>query len=678
MSLFRRWPLVLVTVACTPVEVAPFEAAPEPPVEPEVAREPEPWAPPAAPMKAALERCRIDAPSVFGALEVELGQSLGFEADALADAPEAARLDRGFLLPAVDALRSHPHAAPCVADAALPDAATVSGWLAAQAGLAVAEPPTEPSGQALRPGFEAAVAAICGGACDAPVGAIDDDLADTLTPILWALRDVIEARAARDDPSDLRGPNWWNSNGGSGLFDDGERPNPGYAPDRAYLEGGRGALYATAIALARAIEAARWETFVGRDLVFDLETAHGAIAVRGAGADRYEDVKPYLLLVDLGGDDHYDAPVATNLVGDHPASVVVDLEGADVYAGGGQGAARNGVAMLFDLGVADDHYQGARAAQGYAHHGVGVLYDAGGDDTYEAEEGAQGAAQYGLALLFDDGEGDDVYRSRVFSQGFGFVAGVGAVYDHGGADTYHCDPAARVTHPAPQTNGEHNASFCQGAGFGFRHGDPSLSMAGGIGILADRAGDDVYEAGVYAQGVGYWQGLGVHVDGGGADHYHAVWYALGAGVHYGAGVHVDGGEDGDDYVVERHAALGLGHDFGLGVAIDAGGDDHYALPSLSGGAASCGSVALFYDERGRDTYVSASALTLGVATLPEGCPANDLHPTVAVMIDGDGDDDYEGAGEEGGRWSSAHPSAPNAVAVGLDAVGAAMLPDVRW
>lgn len=675
MTILRPWPLALVTVACTPIVSPPPIADAPAPVE-EVTAAPDPWSPPAAPMKAALDRCRVDAPSVFVEIERELGQPVSFGANALADAPEAARLDRGFLLPAVTALRTHPHAAPCVADAAMPAVASVAAWLSAQAGLAVSEPAREPTGQALRPGFEAALAAICEGPCGAPRGTIDDDLAEALTPILWALRDVIEARKARDDSG--RGADWWTDRGGAGLFDDGQRPNPAYEPDRRYLAEGRASLYATSIALARAVESTDWARFEGRDEVFDLETPRGAISVRGATSDRHEDAAPSLLMVELGGDDHYAVPVATNVDGDHAASVLIDLGGADVYAGGGQGAAKNGVAMLFDLGADDDRYEATRAAQGYAHQGVGVLYDAGGNDTYGAQEGAQGAAQYGLALLFDDGEGDDLYESRVFSQGFGFVAGVGALYDAGGADLYHCDPAVRVTHPAPQTEGAHNASFCQGAGFGFRHGDPAYAMAGGIGILADRAGDDVYEAGVYAQGVGYWQGLGVHLDGAGADHYRAVWYALGVGVHYGAGVHVDGGEDGDNYEVERHAALGVGHDFGLGVAVDAGGDDRYVLPSLSGGAASCGSVALFYDERGRDRYVSASALTLGVATIPEGCPANGEHPTVAAMIDGDGDDTYDGAGEEGARWASAHPNDPRAVAVGLDAIDASMLPDVTW
>lgn len=674
MSILRRLPVALFAVACTPIGVtAPVEEAPEPPAE-VLPVEPEPWIAPAAPMQAALERCRIEAPAVLGGLEADLGHALQFAPEALVVAPEAARLDRGFLLPAVEALRTHPHAAPCVAGAAVPAVDSVSAWLTAQAGLAAADSaPGEPRGQALRPGFEEALHALCE-ACDVPP--LEDDLAAALTPVLWALRDVVEARRLRDVDSAPRGPDWWAANGGSGLFDDGERPNPAYPDDRRYLGEGRGPLYATAIALAKVIEEVSWSSFAGRDADFTVDTALGRIAVRGAEDDRY-DGTPMLLLVELGGDDRYVGPVATNVDGVHPASVVIDLAGADVYEGEGQGAAHNGVAMLFDLG-GDDRYEATRGAQGYAHHGVGVLYDGGGNDTYVAEAGAQGAAQYGLALLFDDGAGDDVYRARVYSQGFAYVGGVGALHDAQGNDTYHCDPSANVTHPAPQTDGEHNANFCQGAGFGFRHGDPAFAMAGGIGILADRAGDDVYEAGVYAQGVGYWQGLGVHLDGAGTDHYRAVWYALGAGVHYGAGVHVDGGDAGDDYAIERHASLGIGHDFGLGVAVDVGGDDTYAMPSLSGGASSCGSVALFYDERGDDTYVSASALTLGVSALPEGCPAEGLHPTVAVMLDGDGHDTYDGSGEEGGRWRSSHPTDIAAVAVGLDAADAPTLPSVGW
>ena len=76
-----------------------------------------------------------------------------------------------------------------------------------------------------------------------------------------------------------------------------------------------------------------------------------------------------------------------------------------------QGAARNGIAMLFDLGESNDHYQSLRASQGYAHMGVGVLFDDGGDDIYEGEAAVQGSAQYGIGLAVDAGTGIDSRRA---------------------------------------------------------------------------------------------------------------------------------------------------------------------------------------------------------------------------------------------------------------------------
>lgn len=653
-------------------------------VEEPVPEELEPARPiPELPVAASFERCAAAPPAILDRLEADLGRALAFDDGDLQDAPEATKLDRGFLLPAVAALRTHPHAASCVIDAALPQRASVAAWLEAQAGFAARTPDVgqPPVGQALTPGAEVALEAICraaDGPCGAPEGTLDADFERALTPVLFALADTIAARRARD-ASASRGADWWSAHGGSALFDDDpERPHPAHAPDRLYLAADRKPLYGAAIALAEAIEGVDWSRFVGRDLVFEVATPAGAIRIRGATDDRHDDEGPALLFVDLGGDDHYATPIATNVDGRHPVSVAIDLAGNDLYEADGQGAAKNGVAMLFDLGGGDDRYVAEKTSQGYAHQGVGVLFDDGGDDTYVAEVASQGAAQYGLALLYDAGAGRDTYASRVYSQGFGFVAGVGALFDDGGDDTYHCDPDVVVSHPAPQTFGAHNASFCQGAGFGFRHADAQLALAGGVGMLVDRAGDDRYEAGVYAQGVGYWQGLGVQVDGAGDDEYRAVWYAAGVGVHYGAGVHVDAGQGADRRTYLEHAALGVGHDFGVGIAIEEGGDDVYELPSLSGGAASCGSVALFYDQRGDDVFVSASALSLGVAVVPEGCPAGAAHATVAVMIDGDGADSYVGAGAEGTMWSDEDPAEPSAVAVGIDTDAASMLPMVSF
>ena len=82
-------------------------------------------------------------------------------------------------------------------------------------------------------------------------------------------------------------------------------------------------------------------------------------------------------------------------------------------------------------------------------------------------------------------------------------------------------------------------SFAQGAAFGFR-----TRLAGGIGILRDDAGNDMYEAQMFAQGTGYYYGIGLAWDLAGDDQWRAVRYAQGNGVHEAVGVLRD--EAGDD------------------------------------------------------------------------------------------------------------------------------------
>ena len=206
-------------------------------------------------------------------------------------------------------------------------------------------------------------------------------------------------------------------------------------------------------------------------------------------------------------------------------------------------------------------YVALRASQGYAHHGVGVLFDEGGDDRYRVEAAGQGAAQFGIGILMDVGRGRDRYDGEHTAQGHGYTAAVGLLYDDGGDDAYRCAPEGD-RFPSAQLAGT-QASLCQGAGFGFAHDE--RAMPGGIGVLLDASGNDRYVGGVYAMGVGLSEGVGMLIDGAGQDRYDARWHGLGAGVHGGAGVLVDRGEGAD-----RYGASGQGHNVLLGAGHDRG------------------------------------------------------------------------------------------------------------
>jgi hypothetical protein len=282
--------------------------------------------------------------------------------------------------------------------------------------------------------------------------------------------------------------------------------------------------------------------------------------------------------------------------------------------------------------------------------GVGVLFDDGGNDIYEGEAAVQGSAQYGIGLAVDAGQGTDQRRAFTYAQGFGWVAGAGVLVDGGGDDTYLCDigdpnQGGLPVYYSPQLPQQGNSSFCQGAGFGRRNDSSwAQSQAGGLGILHDAGGDDAYDASVFAQGTGYWEGTGILSDAGGADRYDAAWYVQGGVAHYAVGMHVDLGDDSDEFNQLRDSVSvnqGSGHDYSLGALINEGGDDIYRITGLSSGASNCNGIGLFVDNGGNDLYLAISDLSSGVGNISNEClAARPDAVSIGIMLDAGGTDDY--------------------------------------
>jgi hypothetical protein len=552
-------------------------------------------------------------------------------------------------------------------------------------------PPDDEPPFGIQTGFADALAQLCthvGSPCDAPQGTLPPELADALTPLLWAIDEGIAARLAMD-VSPGGSAQFWRDNGGNMiLLQNGPAPSLGDEGVRAYMLGlgTRERLYRAAAQIAFAIEDVDWAAFTDMQGVdYRLETNAGVIVIRDAGPTTWDEQGDVLLQIDLGGDDEYLGEVASNTSAQNPVSLAIDLGGLDTYhyevvatpydqvgllpadadgryMGDGQygnytlsnhfrqGAARNGIAMLFDLGSDDDHYQSLRGSQGYAHLGVGVLFDAGGNDVYEGEAAVQGSAQYGIGLAVDAGAGNDTRRAFTYAQGFGWAAGAGVLVDGGGDDSYWCDigdpnQGGVLVYYSPQLPQQGNSSFCQGAGFGRRNdSSPTQSQAGGIGILHDVAGNDAYDASVFAQGTGYWEGTGILSDAQGEDRYDAFWYVQGGVAHYAIGMHVDLGDEGDEFNQLRDSVsvnLGSGHDFSLGVLINEGGDDIYRITGLSSGASNCNGIGLFVDNGGSDLYLAVSELSSGVGNISNEClAARPDAVSIGIMLDAGGTDDY--------------------------------------
>lgn len=300
----------------------------------------------------------------------------------------------------------------------------------------------------------------------------------------------------------------------------------------------------------------------------------------GGGAHAGDDVQDAdavlssSLAVDLEGDDTFGVKLPPTLLDDENGCT----EDPVVPMVGTLGAGIMGVGMLFSL-EGSDTYVGRTQTQGAGHIlGVGALYSGPGSDTFEAVRAAQGSGLLGGVGVLHDEAGDDAYTSQAPS---------GGVWN---ADLAICDDEVRYT---------------QGSSFDRRSGPLLPSW----GILADRSGNDEYEAGNLSQGFGQGPGTGLLLDADGDDAYSAQDRAQGA-------------SQGRSAELNPQAPGGGG----AGVLVDRTGDDSYQL-----------------EERGQGWSLGGKT-----GEPPTGSPAGlldwalDRNEAIGVLQDRAGQDEYEG------------------------------------
>ncbi|HET8747714.1 MAG TPA: hypothetical protein VFM98_19095 [Ramlibacter sp.] len=375
-------------------------------------------------------------------------------------------------------------------------------------------------------------------------------------------------------------------------------------------------------------------------VAWSLQTPFGWIVVDTSGRNNRHQLKDPLLVLDVGGDDDYEflAPSDT-----HAISVLLDHRGNDRYATSATGAdpssATLGYGILWDT-EGDDRYQGTEQAQASALFGAALLVDGGGSNRFVASSRSQAHAIAGVAVLLS-GSGDDEFTAQTYSQATGGPRGAALLVDTGGNDRYALTNVPLVR-PSPQLP-DRNTSMDQGAGYGMRGVFfDGRSTSGGIGLLLDLAGDDRYEAQVFAQGVGYYEGLGLLLDDGGNDRFEAAWYTMGAGVHYAAGILLKRGIGNDVYRSTHEIALGSANDLSVGVFVDEGGDDEYSVGQLSLGGVLTNSTGIFVDAAGNDRYTVASTTcrALGAAYVHEWGTLRETLPSLGLFLDLGGADSY--------------------------------------
>jgi hypothetical protein len=309
------------------------------------------------------------------------------------------------------------------------------------------------------------------------------------------------------------------------------------------------------------------------------------------------------MVVDPGGDDVYREGAVSAA---RPVLVLADLEGNDRYQGkqpGIQGGAVCGVSMLVDFD-GDDSYEAGDVAQGASVAGVGILMDHAGNDSYRGLRRVQGSALGGIAALIDRA-GNDSYRGALYAQGVGGVLGFGLLDDLAGDDHYYAGGMWKDGYDdSPGYDG-----WSQGVGSGARG-----IANGGIGVLLDGGGDDIYECDYFSHGGGYWFAVGIARDFGGNDRrlgatrlaydgserteQRFLRWGVGWQAHYGLGFILD--DAGDDVYSGDIVGLAFSWDVGLACILDFGGNDQYQMSYGAQGQQAA--FAILFDAGGDDTY----------------------------------------------------------------------------
>ncbi|MCD4656179.1 MAG: hypothetical protein K8S87_01410 [Planctomycetes bacterium] len=340
--------------------------------------------------------------------------------------------------------------------------------------------------------------------------------------------------------------------------------------------------------------------------MIEFDTACGKVAIYDSGKN--EITEEAAIILDLGGDDKYSGVKATPLNLKQPLATLIDLGGNDEYKSTKESATLAcglmGASALIDCS-GNDKYECADSGLGSAWYGTSLLWDKAGDDSYiTLGSGGQGAAHVGIGICLDS-SGNDKYFCHSESQGFGSTLGIGVIVDISGNDYYKVSDTENIS----AAFHDRAISFSQGAAFGRRAdlGD-GQSLAGGVGLLVEGAGDDVYWGSVYAQGAGYWWAVGMLEDRAGNDSYRYRQYSCGSAPHMAMGCVVDlKGDDkynklGKDVAYYQHHSCA--RDGSFAVFIDGSGNDEYHHHNRCGGSAEINSIALFWDRLGNDVYNS--------------------------------------------------------------------------
>ncbi len=419
-----------------------------------------------------------------------------------------------------------------------------------------------------------------------------------------------------------------------------------------------------------------------RGEILNISTPAGNLVILGEDNNRF--TGEAALLIDLGGNDHYERLPTKKAETLSNVKVSIDLGGNDTYDDRrtilSQGAGSLSIGLMYDL-KGNDKYQAGDMGQGCAFFGVGMLMDRDGNDIYHMGLMGQGFGLFGFGALADM-DGNDRYVLKGMGQGAGATLGLGLLLDERGDDKYLAGGGRSRSRLIPDS-----MNHCQGAGLSIRSHTwvDELSIYGGIGFLSDGGGNDLYHStGGNCMGSSYFMSLGALVDHGGNDIYLPEGgYGLGFGLHLSNGTLVD--IKGDDLYIAGSFCGGFGSDRSVGILADLAGNDIYgpsdryidkqlqqkednrttsektkndnkeriraAMANTSyGSALKPKAIGLLVDFQGSDEYFAnpfGKGESIG-GIIPPVYPGDWSH---GIVVDLSGDDRYDYRGKQNGHYT---------------------------
>jgi hypothetical protein len=335
-------------------------------------------------------------------------------------------------------------------------------------------------------------------------------------------------------------------------------------------------------------------------VVARIETPAGAVVISGKEPCTFDldAMRDLAAVVTLGSGNTFREGTTSP---QRPVLVLLGLGGRNVYHAskpGVQGGAILGVSLLLNR-EGNNVYEAQDVAQGSCLAGVGILLDYGGNNKYRGLRRVQGHALGGLGALLTRGAGND-FHAAMWAQGMGCPLGFGLIDNLAGHNHYYCGGLYPNSYK-PETPGYEG--WGQGVGAGIRQ-----SASGGIGVLLDGGGHNVYEFDYLAHGGGYWCGMGFARDFGPENQYLICRKAFsggerserlfqrfgcGWGCHYALGFCF--GDGGGNVYEGTIMGSGMGWDCSVGALCCFAGNNRFqATGGLTQGCGAQGSLGILY------------------------------------------------------------------------------------